>query len=358
MNRRFLLWGLGGVAVLITAAVVTIHLLVPTDVLRGEIERQVTAATGRSFRIHGALSMSLFPSIALDASDVTLANRPGGVAQDMARIERLRIGVRLIPLFSGKVEADRITLDRPVIALEVARDGSANWELKPAASKPGAESGIPAKALFSGLRINGATLRYANARQQSSESLDNLDADIAITRLDRPVRADGAFDYRGRRLDYTAVVDTPKTLLAGIATKVDVAANAPFVHASFVGFLSANGTIKGQVTLRTDSLKDVASWLGKPVSAGNGLGRMAVLAQLAADERQSAARPSRPQSLSRARWRIGRAAAGRPAGRRLEPQADQPGLPERSEGPGRDPDRFDLRVASKDRGRVDRGRCL
>jgi AsmA protein len=285
MNRKLLLWALGGVAALVAAAVVAIHLLVPTDVLRSEIESQVTQATGRSLRIHGALSLSLFPSIALDARDVTLANRPGGVAHDMARIERMRIGVRLFPLFSGKIEADAITLDHPVIALEVARDGRANWELSPTPGKPGVTGSISAKALFAGMHVTGATISYDNARHESHEVLNALDAEVDITRMDQPVRARGAFDYRGRRLDYAATIDTPRSLLAGRATKIDSALTAPFLRASFVGFLSSDGTAKGQASLRTGSFKDVAAWLGHPIAAGAGLGQLTVLGQLAADAR-------------------------------------------------------------------------
>ncbi|MBS0472226.1 MAG: AsmA family protein [Proteobacteria bacterium] len=286
MNRKYIYLTLGAFAAVIAALVVAIHLLVPTDALRGQIEQTVSRATGRDFRIHGALSLALFPSVGLDAHDVTLANRPGGVAPDMLRVSRMRIGVRLWPLFSGKIEADAITLDQPVIALEVARDGSANWELKPEPGKPTGGPHIPSEASFSGLSVSGARITYDNAKLGVHRALSDLDAEVDISKIDAPTSAKGGFTFQGRHLEYTVTATTPKSLLDGRATKVDVALNADFLHAGFIGFVSSDGTLKGQGSLRTNSLKDVAGWLGHPVSAGQGLGALTALASIAAKDRR------------------------------------------------------------------------
>ena len=91
MNRKLLYGLIGGGVALLAALVVAVPLLVPTTSLKSEIESRVSQATGRAFRIHGALTVTLFPSVSLDASDVTLANAPGGKAPDMVRIGRMRI---------------------------------------------------------------------------------------------------------------------------------------------------------------------------------------------------------------------------------------------------------------------------
>ena len=129
MNRRLLLGLISGGVALLAALAAAVPLLAPTERLHREIETRVTQATGRAFRINGALAFSLFPSLGLDARDVTLANVPGGHARDMVRMDRMRIAVKLWPLLSGRIEVGEIVLEKPVIALEVSRDGHANWEL-------------------------------------------------------------------------------------------------------------------------------------------------------------------------------------------------------------------------------------
>ncbi len=116
MNRKLLYGSVAGGLALLVALVAAVPLLVPTTSLRGEIEARVSRATGRVFKIHGPLAVSLFPSIGLDAQDVTLSNVPGGKARDMVQVKRMRIAVRLWPLFSGRVEAREIALESPRIA--------------------------------------------------------------------------------------------------------------------------------------------------------------------------------------------------------------------------------------------------
>ena len=285
MNRRLLFGLIGGAVALLVAGTAAVPLLVPTTSLKGEIERRVSQATGRALRIHGALTVSLFPSIGLDARDVTLANAPGGRARDMVRIGRMRIAAKLWPLFSGKIEAREIVLEQPTIALEVSPGGVANWEL---VQKHAAGSGlnVPADMTFAGVRISGATVSYDNDKLAIHRTLGDLNADVAITKIDRPLSATGAFTLLGRKLDYTAKVGTLESLLGGRATNADVTVAADFLHASFIGFVSSDGTAKGSFSLRTASLKDVAAWLGHPVSAGSGFGALSALGQVAAKDQR------------------------------------------------------------------------
>lgn len=284
-RKRLFYWVAGSAAALLLALVLILPRLVPVDALRGQIESRVSDATGRAFRIHGALGLTLFPSIGLDARDVTLANAPGGKAADMVRIDRMRIAARLWPLFSGRIEAGEIVLERPVIALEVAPDGTANWTLK---AKSGKRLGneTMTRTDFAGLRIEKASITYDNARLGIHRALGDLDAKVTLTRFSAPATATGSLSFLGRNLDYNVQIATPQSLVDGRATKVDLALNADFLHAGFIGFVSASGTLKGSATLRTASLKDVAAWLGHPVSAGSGLGPLSLIAAVAAKDRR------------------------------------------------------------------------
>ncbi len=137
-----------------------------------------------------------------------------------------------MPLLSGRIEANEIECDRPVLALEVARDGRANWELTPGhGAAPG--TGVAAKTAFAGVALVDGTVVYDNARLGSHREIDHLDARVALARLDRQAGVSGAFDFRGRRLNYSVAVVTPQTLLAGKGTRVTLAVTAGFLNAGF-----------------------------------------------------------------------------------------------------------------------------
>lgn len=287
MNRK-LLYALiagGATLALLVSAVIGIHAMVSTTTLRGEIEKRVAAATGRNFKINGPLSLSVFPTVGLTAHDVTLANVPGGHAKQMVRVEAVDIHVKLLPLLNGKIETTGIVLEKPVIALEVAADGTGNWEL---VRKRTQQAGlrVPSGTTFAGVTIRDGAVSYDNDRLGLHRAISDLDGDVDITTLGTPVSLAGTFEHRGRHLNYKATVATLTSLLAGRATKVDVSVEADFIQAGFLGFISSDGTAKGAGTMRTRSLKEVAAWLGRPIEAGNGLGGMTALAQIAAKDRR------------------------------------------------------------------------
>jgi AsmA protein len=280
MNRRLLI-GLAAILVLAAGAVAALHQFVPTEALRGEIERRVGAATGRPFHIRGALSLALYPTVGLTAHDVVLDNAPGGKAKALATIETMQIGARLMPLFSGHIEATAIALDHPRIALEVDAAGHANWKF----ASHGAGVALLAQAAFDGVTVTDGAVSYDNDHLRVHERAEHVDTKIALRRLDAPAGFSGALTYRGRRLNVTGVLKTPASLLAAQGTEAEVQATAPFLWAGFMGRMSRDETLTGTGRMHTPSLKDLAAWLGRPVSAGNGLGALDAQGHIVAQAR-------------------------------------------------------------------------
>ena len=64
------------------------------------------AATGRQIIIDGDLSLKLIPSPALSVSNVSLANIPGGQAENFLELENLDLRLELFPLLGGKASEE------------------------------------------------------------------------------------------------------------------------------------------------------------------------------------------------------------------------------------------------------------
>ena len=124
-----------GVGALIALAVALVF-LIPVDTYRGPIEQAGEAATGRALHLRGPLGFTLYPEIGISVSDVTFANAPGARDAEMASVGRMIVGVRLLPLLSRRVEVTRVVLEKPVIHIEVAKDGTGNWVFAPAKAAP------------------------------------------------------------------------------------------------------------------------------------------------------------------------------------------------------------------------------
>ena len=120
--KRILL-ALGG---LIVVAVVAIPIFVNANTFRPTIERQLTAALGRSVKV-GDLRLSVL-SGSLVAKDLSVADDPGFSAAPFLAAKELHIGVRMRQLiFSHELALRGFQIESPQINLIRAANGSWNF---------------------------------------------------------------------------------------------------------------------------------------------------------------------------------------------------------------------------------------
>ena len=125
---KYVLYGLLGVIVLAVAAVLLGPGMIDWNAYKAEITAQLEKATGRALVIDGDIRLKIVPTPTFSATNVRLANIPGGSATDMAQVEALLVRVDLMPLIRSDVQVQTIELVKPVILLEVLGDGRRNWD--------------------------------------------------------------------------------------------------------------------------------------------------------------------------------------------------------------------------------------
>jgi AsmA protein len=95
--------------------------------LKAELQRAAFRATGRELTIQGPVHIGLGLSPSLVVEHVALANLPGGSRPQMITAERVSAQVALLPLLSGDLVFEAITVQGPDMLLERAPDGTPNW---------------------------------------------------------------------------------------------------------------------------------------------------------------------------------------------------------------------------------------
>jgi len=274
-----------GVATVV-ALVLVVPFVVPTGIYRDRIESAAAHATGRALRIEGTLSLMLYPQFGLRAENVTFANMPGGHAAAMASVRKIKLAVRFLPLLSGRVELERIVLDRPVIELEVNAEGRSNWHFAKSQDARGAGSvTLPASTEFSGIQINDGRISYTNDKTGTHRELDHVDAAVAITRPDQPLAIDGHLIENGRRVDFDAKIATLKTLFGEGTTALDLSLTSDILQAGFKGGLGHDSEMAGTLKFDTTSLRGVIGWLGDKLPAGGGFGRTSLESHVATKDK-------------------------------------------------------------------------
>jgi uncharacterized protein involved in outer membrane biogenesis len=143
--------------------------------IKALIETAVSDATGRKLTIAGDLSLSISLNPKLETGDVTLANASWGSKPSMLAIGKLKVGVKLLPLFVGGLEIDDIQFTDTTVLLETDANGQDNWHFTTPKSS---DKGISIKRLgVSQLNLQRFAVTYRDGQTQSTEhyAVDNLE---------------------------------------------------------------------------------------------------------------------------------------------------------------------------------------
>jgi AsmA protein len=206
---------------LVVGAGVLLMVFDPND-YKGEVQKVVRDQTGRELALPGKISLSLFPDIALSFGPATLGNASGFGTEPMLQLERVRLGVKLRPLFSKRVEVSSVEIARPVVRLQVDKSGRDNWsdisehmKQNEKASTPASSGGSPLSVQVASLRLSDGELSYADARDSSSLGVTKLQLRTGELASGKPVDLDTGFDFT-QSSGLTASIHLKSTLTADL----------------------------------------------------------------------------------------------------------------------------------------------
>jgi uncharacterized protein involved in outer membrane biogenesis len=151
--------------------------------------------TGATLTIAGDTSLSVFPRLGLSLGDASLAMP--GEAQPSLQVRSLDIGVRLLPLLSGRADIDSITLDGLTVRIAsgqkapaIDTTGLSDEELdalyasrRKAAAEAGEAAGAQA-ILALPLALNVQRLAVTHSRIEQLDSATQKTTVIELTRLE------------------------------------------------------------------------------------------------------------------------------------------------------------------------------
>ena len=122
---RRLLIGLATVLLMLILVV----LFFPWDMLRGPINRYVSAELGRRFEITERLSVDLGRTTTVRLDGLEFANPDWASEPFLIKAKAAEFDIKLFSLLSGKVDLPRIAMFEPQIGLQIEPDGRRTWAL-------------------------------------------------------------------------------------------------------------------------------------------------------------------------------------------------------------------------------------
>jgi AsmA protein len=192
--------GIVGVAVI---AAVALFLFFDPNNFREEISAAVMEETGRELTIEGDLSLSVFPWIAVEIGKTSLGNADGFGNEPFLAFDQARLSVKLMPLlFRQEVKIGTASLDALQVNLQVADDGTTNWDDLAAAGEdaeaedPSDDSSVDTTALdIADIRISNAKITYADAQAGVTYSITGLSMSSGRIAAGTPFDIDAEFNF-------------------------------------------------------------------------------------------------------------------------------------------------------------------
>ncbi|MEZ5472522.1 MAG: AsmA family protein [Marinicella sp.] len=129
--KKLIKWLLGLLVffvVLLVLAIILLPILFDPNDHKPQIQEIASKAIGREVALQGPIEWSVFPWIAINLNDVSIANANGFKGDHLAEVQDVSVRVKLLPLLKKEIKVGQIELQKPKINLQVAKSGQTNWQ--------------------------------------------------------------------------------------------------------------------------------------------------------------------------------------------------------------------------------------
>ncbi len=281
-----------GLGCLLLGMATFVFVAAPIDGVRERLVQDIKARTGRDFVVSGSTSLTLFPRLAVSFANVSLSAPPGMGGEPTLKAQALEAEVGILSLLSQNAAIRRLVLSRPVIELRDDAEGRRSWDfaaaevgrvrLAQATSGPsqapygrrapgGAQLAAALEKLFpTSIRVIDGTVRYIDERAGVRHECGSLELELVANDIGGPLEAKGDFAWRGEKMTFVGALSTIRAVLEEQKGRLTFKLAGRPIEASYDGALDvASGlALDGLVGVKASSARDLASWLGGRMDAG------------------------------------------------------------------------------------------
>ncbi len=191
------------IIILFIIAGILLATLVNPNNFKNQISEAVYKETGRELAINGNIERSFFPWIGLRIHNVSLGNPPDFTNKNpFMTVGEADVNIKLMPLFSGKVEIGKVTLQNLDLNLIKNSAGKTNWEnfstktktttpSQPTATTTQSASNTnhpnkPVSITISSIHINNANVTFTNEQTGQQIKIEKLQLKSSDVNLHKP----------------------------------------------------------------------------------------------------------------------------------------------------------------------------
>ncbi len=228
----------GFILILLIAGPLVVAMIFDPNDYKPEITKLVQEQTGRKLTIDGELNYSVFPWLGLSLGQLSLSNSsaPGFSKKNFAEIKSADVRIKIMPLFSSKIEVDKIVLAGLALSLEKNKQGVSNWDdlISKAASnkpnKPGKKThrkSSPAKTpasdkaplilpAIAGIELIDANISWQDKQLEQQYQLTNFNFTTGMIANNTPSNININFSFKAKQPDISGTTKLLATVTFNI----------------------------------------------------------------------------------------------------------------------------------------------
>ncbi len=285
-KRKLLIGAMTALLGVCSAAIAVAPWLYSSTAAQSAIAAQLQDATGLYIQAHGKPRLLLAPRPSVSIEGVAFADHNGAL---VIQAEELFGGLKLLPLLSGRLDVDSITLIRPRIKVDLDQKpiDAPGAAARAAATQPASPAAQKADNFRLGvLNLVDGSLRLR--RNGKDYAADRVSATLDWRKIGEPAALTSAFDWRGERLQLILWVARPGILLRGDPSVVTARLDGENLklEAQGVAEASANARYAGRVAGSAASVREALTLfdLDAPLPGPFGDARLSAQAVITARE--------------------------------------------------------------------------
>ena len=207
MNNALLY--VGGLLVVILAALFAGPYFVDWNGYRGVFEEEASKVLGRDVRVGGAVNLRLLPTPYVRFEKVRLADTSGQTGEPFIRADSFTMWLSGPPLLRGVLEANQVELNKPVLSLVLDGQGGGNWSnLK---IKSGSLPFVPQDVALRSVKLQDGVIALYDAQSQALGRIEAVNGELSADALAGPYKFKGLAKWGGEDREIKFATTPPES---------------------------------------------------------------------------------------------------------------------------------------------------
>jgi len=279
-------WIIGGSVIgVFVVLLIAVNLILSADWLQARVAARIKEQTGRDLTVNGSTVLLFTPGPHVVITDAKITDPDANAGTADLSVAKLTLDLNFSDLFSRRVDAERVVLERPVLTVRLG-DGAPPLRWGGADEKP--KKIHFAKAEMTGTSERSRDVHLKDMRVEDGKvvivydgkdadtvrRIEHINARLSLPAITDPLVGHGKLDWKNQSVDFSFEVKTPADLRAKRPAQLQLALDTYAISARFDGTLATAPHLSGQgkLSAKSNSIPSLLAWMRENQDVSSALG--------------------------------------------------------------------------------------